>query len=188
MEENKTNDSCDICFLGDSIVEMMDVSDFNLKCINRGIVSDKSQGVLMTLTDRVIAIHPKIVYLFIGSNDICDGYTLEQIINNIHDIVYMLKENLPNVRIIIATITPPCYYEAKHVENIYPACRDILKVKGLNELIRKMDNPKDNIQVFDLYKILADKNDSLSLDDTLDGIHLTQKAYDKLKENLKKIL
>ena len=65
---------------------------------------------------------------------------------------------------------------------------NILKIKGLNELIRKMDNPKDNIQVFDLYKILADKNDSLSLDDTLDGIHLTQKAYDKLKENLKKIL
>lgn len=188
MKENQTNDSCDVCFLGDSIVEMMDVSDFNLKCLNRGIVSDKSQGVLMTLNDRVIAIHPKTVYLFIGSNDICDGYTLKQIENNIKDIISMLKENLDNVRIIVATITPPCYYQAKHVESIYPECRDILKIKALNESIRKLESKENNIIVFDLYKILADQNDSLSLDDTFDGIHLTNKAYAKLKENLRKIL
>lgn len=189
MEENKTVKECDICFVGDSIVEMMEVNDFDgRKCINRGIVSDKSQGVLMTLQDRVIAIKPKIVYLFIGSNDICDGYTIAQIESNIKDIIMMLKENLKDVKIIVGTVTPPCYYKADHVDNAYPDCRDILRLKALNEKIRNLENKEENVIVFDVYSLLADENDSLRLDDTLDGVHLTLKAYKVLKENLKKIL
>ena len=64
VKENESIKNCDICFVGDSIIEMMDVNNFNNQfCVNRGISSDKSAGVLMTLQDRVIAIHPKKVFI-----------------------------------------------------------------------------------------------------------------------------
>lgn len=186
---NENVKDCDVCFVGDSLTEMMDVSDFeNLNCINRGIGSDKSAGILMTLQDRVISSKPKTVFLLIGSNDICDGYTIKQIENNIKDILSLLKESLKDVKIIVSTILPPCYYKASHVEDIYPACRDILRIKALNEVINSLKDEQNKIEVFDAYSILADKNDSLALEDTLDGVHLTTSAYKRLKEKIKEIL
>lgn len=189
VKENETVKSCDICFVGDSLTEMMDVNNFaNKHCINRGIVSDKAAGILMTLEDRVIAINPKTVFMLIGSNDICDGYTIKQIENNIKDILTMLQEKLGKIRIIISTILPPCYYEGEHVDMIYPNCRDILRIKALNEVIKSLKDDKNNIEVFDGYSVLADKNDSLSLEDTLDGVHLTKSAYKKFKDKILEIL
>jgi len=180
VKENKMINSCDVCFTGDSLVEMYDVSNIpNLKCVNRGIVSDKSQGLLMSLDDRVIATNPKIVFIFIGSNDICDGYTLKQIENNYLDIIHYLKEKINGIKIILATITPPCYYKANHVDNIYSDCRDIIRIEGLNEII-KIIGKKENIVIADLYSLLADNNKSLPVNMTLDGVHLTKEAYDKI--------
>ena len=189
VNENNTIKNCDVCFVGDSLTEMMDVSYFkDLKCVNRGIVSDKSAGILMTLDDRVIKTNPKTIFMLIGSNDICDGYTIKQIENNIKDIIAYCKEKLPNVNFIISTVLPPCYYQANHVEQIYPDCRDILRIKALNEVILSLQDIKNNVKVFDGYSILADKNDSLELDDTLDGVHLTKKAYEKLQSKIIEIL
>ena len=189
VEENKTIKSCDICFVGDSLTEMMNVKNFkNLNCVNRGISSDKSAGILMTLDDRVIAINPKQIFLLIGSNDICDGYTIKEIEYNIKDIIAYCKEKLKDVRIVVSTVLPPCYYDGSHIDKAYPNCRDILRIKALNEIIKNLKDDKNNIDVFDAYSLLKDENDSLSLDDTLDGVHLTEKAYNKLKEKLSTIL
>lgn len=180
--ENEAIKECDICFAGDSIIEMFDVSNFgNYKAINRGIVSDKSQGLLMSLDDRVVAINPRNIFIFIGSNDICDGYTLKQIENNYLDIIHYLKEKLPKTNIILSTITPPCYYIADHVDQIYPECRDINRIEGLNEIIKTIGK-KENIVIADVYNLLADENKSLRVDETLDGVHLTTGAYNKIKD------
>ena len=189
VKENQSKPSCDICFVGDSYIEMMDVNNFmNKHCINRGIISDKSAGVLMTLNDRVIALSPKEVFIHIGSNDICDGYTLKQIENNLKDIIMMLKENLPGVKIVVSTIEPPCYYQASHVEAIYRNCRDILKIEAMNQMILALENKSENIFVFDAFKIIADENKSLRIEDTIDGIHLSLKGYEKIKKELVKVL
>lgn len=189
VNENNTINNCDVCFVGDSLTEMMDISYFkDLKCVNRGIISDKSAGILMTLDDRVIKTNPKTIFMLIGSNDICDGYTIKQIENNIKDIINYCKEKLSDVNFIVSTILPPCYYQANHVEQIYPECRDILRIKALNEVILSLQDIKNNVKVFDGYSILADKNDSLELDDTLDGVHLTKKAYEKLQSKIIEIL
>ena len=71
---------------------------------------------------------------------------------------------------------------------IYPNCRDILRIKALNELIMNLKDVNNNIDVLDTYSILADKNDSLLPEDTLDGVHLTITAYNKLKEKIKEKL
>ena len=188
VKENESVKKCDVCFVGDSMIELLPIDSFDFKCVNRGIISDKSAGVLMTLNDRVIATNPKEVFLFVGSNDLCDGYTLKQIENNLKDIVTLLQENLKGVKIFISIILPPCYYEASHVDKIYRECRDILKLKALNDIIKNMEDIKNNIHIFDIYPLFADENDSLRVDDTVDGIHLNKDAYLKLVKELKKVL
>lgn len=189
VKENESIKNCDICFVGDSTIEMMDVNNFNNQfCVNRGISSDKSAGVLMTLQDRVIAIHPKKVFINIGTNDICDGYTISQIKANYIDIIEMLTENLKGVEIVITTIMPPCYYDGPHIDHAYMDCRDILRIEELNKVIKTFDSLYDNVKVADGYQALADENKSLRLEDTLDGVHLTLSGYEKLKKEISKYL
>ena len=92
--ENEKKEKVDIVFVGDSMVELFDCSTLNLPeytIYNRGIISDKSAGVLMSFDDRVLALSPKLVVMEIGSNDICDGYTLKQV-KNIEEGRKWLKE------------------------------------------------------------------------------------------------
>ena len=189
LKENETITSCDVCFVGDSLVEMMDVTTFtNLKCINRGISSDQTTGVLTSLHDRVVVTKPKTVFVFAGSNDVCNHYLAIEIQANLINIINILKEELGDVKIIVSTLLPPCYYKGDHIDYAYPECRDTLHIQGTNELIKKLENKDNNVHVFDSYSILADKNGSLSLEDTLDGVHLNVDAYDRLKRELIKML
>jgi len=94
-EENEKDSKADVVFVGDSLIEMYDLKTFEVpfKMMNRGIVSDKSMGVLTSLQDRVLTLKPKLVILLIGSNDICDGYSLFQIKTNINDILIEFEKN-----------------------------------------------------------------------------------------------
>ncbi len=192
IKENEKVKNCDICFLGDSIVEMAPVNKLiknNEVIINRGIISDKTQGVLMSLDDRVIAINPKKIVLFIGSNDICDGYLLETIVANYIKIINRLQEKLPDVKLIVSTITPPCYYvDAPVVDHIYPDCRSIDKIIALNTMIKEFDKKFKNVVVFDAFSIIKDQNNSLAVEDTVDGIHLNKHGYQKIGQVLSKLL
>ncbi len=187
--ENEKKEKVDIVFVGDSMIELFDCSTLNLPqyvIYNRGIISDKSAGVLMSFDDRVLALNPRLVVMEIGSNDVCDGYTLKQIQTNIEDIIQKLQKN--NIPLILWTVLPPCYYDAPHVEPIYRECRDIEKMLALNEIIHSFANLYPNVYILDNYPLYADKNQSLKVEDTLDGIHLTPLAYQKLVPSLKTLI
>lgn len=189
-KENKTIKKCDVALIGDSLVEMLDINLFKLPnkvIMNRGIVSDKTAGVLMSLDDRLFPINPKTVFLKIGSNDICDGYLIKEIYQNFIDIIDKIYEHNIDCKIIVSTIIPPCYYPAEHVDLIYPNCRDINRIIELNNLVKKLPEKYPNLLIFDTFKILADENNSLRVEDTLDGVHLTKQAYEKYVDKLKEL-
>ena len=187
--ENEKKEKVDIVFVGDSMIELFDCSTLNLpqyQIYNRRIISDKSAGVLLSFDDRVLALSPKLVVMEIGSNDICDGYTLKQIQTNLEDIIQKLKEK--NIPLIILTTLPPCYYSAPHVDPIYRECRDIEKMEELNRIILSLNKDNPFVHVLDIFPIYADKNQSLRVEDTLDGIHLTPLAYQRMVEPLRQCI
>lgn len=189
-KENENVKESDIVFVGDSIIEMLDIKQLGLvdyKIYNRGIISDKSAGVLMSLDDRVLALKPKVVVMLIGSNDICDGYLIKQIKQNIEDIILKLRKE--NIELVLFTCLPPCYdYSASHVDPIYGNCRDILRMQELNKEIISFEKQYDNVNIIDAFNIYANKDLSLDSKDTLDGVHLTPVAYNKLFKELKPLL
>ena len=190
-QENQQIQNCDIALLGDSLVEMMETKYFSLPnkiIVNRGIVSDKSAGVLMSLEDRLFKINPKTVFLFVGSNDICDGYTLKEIENNYSNILKMIESYNPNCKIVMSNIIPPCYYtQYSHIDHIYPDCRNIDKIIELNKIIVSLPNKFSNLKIFDAFSLMADENNSLRSEESLDGVHLTPKAYQRFVKELEKL-
>lgn len=190
-QENQQIQNCDIALLGDSLVEMMETKYFSLPnkiIVNRGIVSDKSAGVLMSLEDRLFKINPKTVFLFVGSNDICDGYTLREIENNYSNILNMIESYNPNCKIVMSNIIPPCYYtQYSHIDHIYPDCRNIDKIIELNKIIASLPNKFSNLKIFDAFSLMADENNSLRSEESLDGVHLTPKAYQRFVKELEKL-
>ena len=190
-QENQQIQNCDIALLGDSLVEMMETKYFSLPnkiIVNRGIVSDKSAGVLMSLEDRLFKINPKTVFLFVGSNDICDGYTLKEIENNYSNIFNMIESYNPNCKIVMSNIIPPCYYtQYSHIDHIYPDCRNIDKIIELNKIIASLPNKFSNLKIFDAFSLMADENNSLRSEESLDGVHLTPKAYQRFVKELEKL-
>lgn len=187
-EENEKDSKADVVFVGDSLIEMYDLKTFEVpfKMMNRGIVSDKSMGVLTSLQDRVLTLKPKLVILLIGSNDICDGYSLFQIKTNINDILIEFEKN--EITTILLNVLPPCYHKASHVDSIYPDCRDIVRIKELNNLLKDLSLQFKDVTLFDTFSLLADEFQSLAVEDTLDGVHLTSSAYQKITNQLKPLI
>src|SRR5215470_11449680 len=89
-----------VVMLGDSITEGIDWRELfpQVRILNRGIAGDTSAGVLNRL-DEVIARHPKVVFLMIGSNDLQLGVPVPTIKANIKSIIGALEQN--QIRIVL---------------------------------------------------------------------------------------
>jgi hypothetical protein len=77
----------DIIMLGDSLTEMGIWAELleGLSVVNRGISGDDSAGVLRRLPE-VLARHPRVICLEIGSNDLQEAVPTERVIENIRAI------------------------------------------------------------------------------------------------------
>jgi len=81
-----------IVMVGDSLTaraqwqEVLDRHDI----INRGICSDTTSGIL-NRTDSIFNAKPQTIFYMAGINDIYNGVTVEQIINNIDEFIRITK-------------------------------------------------------------------------------------------------
>ena len=58
-------------------------------------------------------------------------------------------------------------------------------MEELNRIILSLNKDNPFVHVLDIFPIYADKNQSLRVEDTLDGIHLTPLAYQRMVEPLR---
>ena len=181
----------DVVFLGDSITEMFPVDKLftEFSVANRGIQGDLSLGINITMEYRVCNLNPKVLYLMIGTNDIAYwGYNNDITISYINDGLSYVRQINKGCKIVLCSI-PPCYYNENnpfvHDQRVH---RPKEKVIELNKRIKEYADAHDDITFFDAHALLKDENDSLPLDYTVDGLHLSFKAYEKIAEKLKPIL
>ena len=75
------NEANEIIFLGDSLTELCDWNELlgknNLK--NRGIDGDVINGVIERI-DEVVSSNPQKIFLMIGTNDLAQNRTIDQIL------------------------------------------------------------------------------------------------------------
>lgn len=165
-EDNKTLGEVDVAFLGDSLTDGYPVQDWypQYKVVNRGIGGDSTWGLEERLDCSAYDVNPKVIVLLIGINN------LDTMLQNYERIVQKIKQNLPNTKIIIESLTP----ESGDFAFRNPqAISNNVKVKNIAQ--------RNGCTFVDMYTQLLDPNtNELKLEYTIEGLHFTPQGYEKI--------
>ena len=181
--ENEPLEFGDIVFIGNSITEKGEnwTKKFNIAHIrNRGIAGDLTDGVLKRLNE-IVYFKPKAVFILIGINDLYNLHyeeargnlkyykivpSVDYVGKNILKIAKLIHRKSPETKIYVRTVLPTRRAYLKE---------DVLFV---NKIIKK-NEAKGYYKVVDLYSQFVDANGDLIKDLTVDGVHLSDKGYEK---------
>ncbi len=186
-----------LVFYGDSITENYNIekyfSEIDTK-YNSGISGFTSESLLWFCDEAVIKYQPDLVILMIGINDSGETSMLspKQTACNIKNLVEMLDMNIKNVNFALISTLPWNPEQNKEYR------QEEFEVKqGIrsNELIRKIYEETQKILVnfsnviyIDAFTEMLDENNRLDREYSLDGIHLSEKGYEKFTNIIKPVI
>lgn len=184
--ERAKGEPIDLVFIGDSLTEhwLLEGKDtWNQEFAawrpgNFGISGDTTYGVLWRLKQNAISgLHPKVVVVLIGTNDLSVGRTPETTAKAIRKVVQTIKSQLPDTTVVLLGLLPRNWRGD-------PARQ---MVREVNEQISTVDNGKDVVYL-DIGNSFIDQKGELIPDLMADAIHLSANGYKKFAEVLKPTL
>jgi len=165
-----------VVFMGNSITEgwSQHHPEFfkNKSYINRGIGGQTTPQMLIRFKQDVVDLHPKVVVILAGTNDIAGNTgpsTLKMIVDNIASMAEIAKAN--HIKVIISSVHPA--YDYPWRKGLKPN----EKIPELNELL-KTYAAKHNIEYLDYFKVMVDDKNGLKPAYTYDGVHPNKKGYE----------
>lgn len=172
-------------FLGDSITDFYDLEKYfpDDPVVNSGVGGNTTDDILEDMQQRVYQYNPSKVFLLIGTNDLQDGKTPDEIFENIKRIVEGIQENRPEAKIYLESIYPV----NRNFENSGAQDRHNEDIKEINKKIEEYCMEED-LTYIDLYSVLEDESGDLRAEYTNEGLHLSEEGYDIVTETLKKYL
>ena len=167
-EENERYDDyeVDVASLGDSLTDGYDLEKYypQYLVLNRGIAGDTTFGLEKRLEVSVYDLKPKVAVMLIGANN------FDTMFDNYENILKGFKENLPNTKIVLLSLTSMSQEWGK---NNQKAAYNNVKIKLLSE--------KYGYEFVDLYSPLLNlETGEIYAEYTTDGGHLTSAGYEVL--------
>lgn len=170
-ENNKYDDyEVDIAFLGDSLTDGYNVETYYPQYLvsNRGISGETTIGLESRLKISIYDLKPKVAVMLIGANN------MDTMFDNYEEILKGFKENLPNTKIILLSLTSMSGEWGK--KNQLAAYNNV-KIKMLAE--------KYSFAYVDLYSALLNlESGEIFSEYTTDGGHLTNLGYEVLTKEI----
>jgi len=166
-----------VVFFGDSITDFWKLSEYfpGKPYINRGISGQTTPQMLVRFRQDVVNLHPKLVVILAGTNDIA-GNTgperLEDIEANYASMAEVARAN--KIRVIFSSITP--------IHNYTPESQDLFaerspeKILELNRWLKKYCAATANIYLDYFTAMVGDKG-LLRRDLADDGLHPNSAGY-----------
>ena len=179
IEENETVNRCDILFLGDSLT---DGYDYNIPypeyfSLNRGIGGDRTADLIDMLDEAVYPVHPELVVLLIGGNDVLSGKQDEYIMENLAYIIDEIKENT-GAKILVQSFYPISGDWAHHATTM----------QRLNFAVEALCEEK-GCSFIDMYTPLSDPESGLFRPEyTVEGVHLSDAGREVVVNTLKPVI
>ncbi len=172
-----------IVFIGDSITSEWPALGVpgrfaGVDVINRGIAGQLTSQMLLRFRQDVIDLHPQVVVILGGSNDIARVLSpaLPIVEGNLASMAQLAKAN--GIRAILSSIPPVNNYELDPKGKPYPQMEthSPQQIRKLNDWIRKF--AKDNDCLFlDYYSALVDGQGFLRKGYSVDGLHPNAAGY-----------
>ena len=186
---NRISKENGVVFYGDSIVQGYDINKYipeiNDK-YNCGIAGFTSETLLWICDEAVIKYKPSLVYISVGTNDLgnTNMRSPREIALNIEKLIRLVRGNLKEVKIMIASTTP-CD-ENKQGPKAGKCLRTNFNISIVNKEIQNICNRYENVEFIDIYSTLLDKiSGNIKEIYTTDGLHLTEKGYEKITDIIK---
>lgn len=177
QQENELYDDyqVDVAFLGDSLTDGYDLQRYYPEYItaNRGIGGDTTFDLEGRLQLSVYDLKPKVAVVLIGANN------MDSMFDNYEQILIGLKENLPNTKIVLLSLT------AMGGEHWGPKNQ----LAAYNNVTIKLLAEKYGFTFVDLYTPLYDVSiREVHEGYTVDGGHFTHEGYEVVTAQIKPIL
>jgi lysophospholipase L1-like esterase len=171
-----------VVFLGDSITQGwgndMGGSFSGMKVANRGISGDTTRGMLLRLQEDVLAVKPAGVVMLMGTNDLEENATPEEVAENFGLIIEALNEHNPNMPIIVCQVFPSAAAKKRPAE----------KIKKVNELYADAIRNNSSVQFLDTWKLFANEKGDAKKEEFPDLLHPNQAGYAKWAAALRPLL
>lgn len=161
-----------IVFIGDSETQSFAVAELfnNVRCLNRGVGSDKSENISKRLS-FIIKGKPAKIFLQAGTNDLLQKVPPATFKANMERIVNAIR---------IGTVGTQLY-----IQNILPSSRiDATQLKAFNTILKSLAT-KNSLTYIDLYLNFNDNGTLKAAYDFGDGLHLSYQGYKKWTAILK---
>ena len=165
----------DVVFMGNSITDCWadTVPSFfaDNNFVGRGISGQVSSQMLVRFQEDVINLHPKVVVICCGTNDIAQNngpITLEHILHNIKSMCQLARAN--KIKPVVCSTLPAKGFKWR--PEMKPA-DDIIR---LNEMIKAFAQ-ENKIPYVDYHSALKDEENGLPRKYSKDGVHPNAQGY-----------
>jgi len=162
-------------FIGDSITEFWWRYDSAFwkanNYVDRGISGQTSSQMLVRFRPDVVDLHPPVVLINAGTNDIAENtgpISLEHIFGNIVSMVAIAEAN--HIRVILSSVLPAYDFSWK------PGLEPAEKIIKLNAMIKEYA-AKNNLAYVDYWTALKDEKNGLQSTYTFDAVHPNLDGY-----------
>jgi len=162
-------------FIGDSITEFWWRYDSAFwkdnNYVDRGISGQTSSQMLVRFRPDVVDLHPPVVLINAGTNDIAENtgpISLEHVFGNIVSMVEIAEAN--NIRVILSSVLPA--YDFSWKPGLLPA----EKIVKLNAMIREYA-AQHNLAYVDYWTTMKDEKNGLQSTYTFDAVHPNLDGY-----------
>ena len=170
-----------VVFFGDSITQGwgdIDKAFDGIKSANRGISGDTTRGMLIRMEEDVLSLNPSAVIMLMGTNDIEEQGTPDQISANTKLIVAAIKKHNAEVPIVLCSVFPSSAEKARPNETI----------RELNKLNEKAFAGDAQVTILDTWKLFANKQGDAKKEEFPDLLHPNELGYAKWAKALQPLL
>jgi alpha-L-fucosidase len=160
-----------VVFMGDSITEFWSKTQWNPAHINRGISGQTSPQMLLRFRQDVINLHPKVVVILAGTNDVAGNTgpaTTAMIADNIASMVQLAKAN--GIKVVLASVLPASSFYWN------PEARPAPQIVELNQVLKAMAKRYDCVYL-DYFTPMVNDNLGLKKEYSEDGVHPNEAGY-----------
>ena len=166
----------EVVFMGNSITEgwFNYHPDFfkknNFAC--RGIGGQTSSEMLVRFRQDVIELHPRVVAILAGTNDIAmnNGYiALENTFQNIVSMCELAKFN--GIKVLLCSVTPAAYF------NWRPQVEPAKIIPKLNKMLREYAEATEGVEWVDYFPPMVGEDKAMRAEYSPEGSHPNGEGY-----------
>ena len=173
-------------FIGDFYTEKFNFDELDYHYVKEADDHYTTDDILDDMKNKIYLYNPSVVFLQLGINDLDDGKSEDEVINNLERIIDGIKENRPYAKIYVESIYPINKNVDDFDDDILDDGIDNELISSLNKKIEGLVDEK-GVNYLDVYSFISD-NDELKEDYTENGIYLNEDGYRRILKEIKRVV